>query len=715
MSSKKLASLIIKISANSAQAQKELQTLEAKVGDFGKSMQRLGSSLTKYVTVPLTAITGLSVKAANTQLQAETRLLAALKNRHDVQQRLISQASEIQSRTTYGDEAIIEQQAYLAALGLTEEQIRQTIEASVQLSAAMGIELESAVHNLAKTYSGLAGELGESMPALREMTAEQLKSGEAIRFVNREYKGFAEAVADTGAGSLQQLKNKIGDLAEKLGTALLPIIAKLAEWLGAIVDWFNNLSPATQEVIAQMVALAAALGPVITIGGKLLTLIPMLKAGLIALSGPVGLMATAFVALAAAISSFNDEADEAEQKRVLQKAWEFKQEEADLNARLDSAAKRGYEDAIGKTKKMDINAALGFIRALKDEVLSKWGDYDLNDRSLFHTDDGGFTALGKQLKEDIAYMEGLDLAFKELLDNYNALQAAEAEEADKRQKMLESMGIIGKLQAQISELEDQMPFYKTTQEIAAANDELAKLNEQLDHYTQLTNKVQSQPNIIQSTPIGLSSISFGEEVGLNPGGLVNSTTRDLQKWWDDLAGETDRIAELSNAIASALSTAFANVATAIGEGIASLITGEDFNPLQKVLGILGDLLTELGAAMIAYSAALEAFKLAIKSMNPWAALGAGVGLIAAGAVIKSIANKPIKLATGGLAYGPTMAVVGDNPGAANDPEVIAPLSKLRDYMGGQKLQLMGDVAFEIHGDTLQAVLNRNNLRLATLG
>ena len=56
MSLKKLASLIIKINANGAQAQAELKTLEKKVDDFGKSMKRVGQNMTKYVTVPLAAI-----------------------------------------------------------------------------------------------------------------------------------------------------------------------------------------------------------------------------------------------------------------------------------------------------------------------------------------------------------------------------------------------------------------------------------------------------------------------------------------------------------------------------------------------------------------------------------------------------------------------------------------------------------------------------------
>lgn len=40
-----------------------------------------------------------------------------------------------------------------------------------------------------------------------------------------------------------------------------------------------------------------------------------------------------------------------------------------------------------------------------------------------------------------------------------------------------------------------------------------------------------------------------------------------------------------------------------------------------------------------------------------------------------------RLARGGLAYGPTAAIVGDNRNAKSDPEVIAPLSKLKSMFG----------------------------------
>ncbi len=56
---------------------------------------------------------------------------------------------------------------------------------------------------------------------------------------------------------------------------------------------------------------------------------------------------------------------------------------------------------------------------------------------------------------------------------------------------------------------------------------------------------------------------------------------------------------------------------------------------------------------------------------------------AAGGVAKSLIMKigAPKLAEGALAFGPTMATVGDNRNARVDPEVIAPLSKLKSMMG----------------------------------
>jgi len=51
-----------------------------------------------------------------------------------------------------------------------------------------------------------------------------------------------------------------------------------------------------------------------------------------------------------------------------------------------------------------------------------------------------------------------------------------------------------------------------------------------------------------------------------------------------------------------------------------------------------------------------------------------------------------QFAEGGIVSGPTMAMVGEYSGAANNPEVIAPLDKLQSMMGGQAVQVTGKIS-----------------------
>ncbi|MEF2969234.1 hypothetical protein V3851_26020 [Paenibacillus sp. M1] len=69
-----------------------------------------------------------------------------------------------------------------------------------------------------------------------------------------------------------------------------------------------------------------------------------------------------------------------------------------------------------------------------------------------------------------------------------------------------------------------------------------------------------------------------------------------------------------------------------------------------------------------------------------------------------------KLAKGGLAYGPTLAMVGDNRGAAADPEVISPLSKLQEMLGGSN-QAVVEVLMLI----LDAIRNQDNRAVLQIG
>lgn len=102
-----------------------------------------------------------------------------------------------------------------------------------------------------------------------------------------------------------------------------------------------------------------------------------------------------------------------------------------------------------------------------------------------------------------------------------------------------------------------------------------------------------------------------------------------------------------------------------------------------------------------FKAVSSAMKLPFPANIAAGALAAG----AASALFNGLQSKiqPPKLAQGGLAYGPTLAMVGDNRMAGIDPEVIAPLSKLQDMLGGsQRVEVMG----KISGRDLMLVMNK---------
>ena len=191
-----------------------------------------------------------SIDLFGKQELAEKKLRFAAKGMTDA---LIRQANALQQNTRFGDEQIIAQQAYLASLGLTQEQIEDTISASVDLAAATGMTLESAVLNTSKTLSGMAGELGEKLgPEFRELSQEALKAGEGIKFIAEQFGGTAQADAQSFTGQLDQMKNAVGDAQEALGEALAPVVTKVAKALKIAAevwgDWIGDLGKTQLEL-----------------------------------------------------------------------------------------------------------------------------------------------------------------------------------------------------------------------------------------------------------------------------------------------------------------------------------------------------------------------------------------------------------------------------------------------------------------------------------
>jgi hypothetical protein len=130
-------------------------------------------------------------------------------------------ASEVQSITTLGDEAVLSIMALGSNMGdMTGKELKKATIAAIGLSKAYNISLEGAMRNMMKTMSGQVGELGEIIPALKEATSGQEMFNMALQIGTEKFSA-ATAEAETATGKLKQWKNLYGDIVkENLGRGI---------------------------------------------------------------------------------------------------------------------------------------------------------------------------------------------------------------------------------------------------------------------------------------------------------------------------------------------------------------------------------------------------------------------------------------------------------------------------------------------------------------
>lgn len=701
---KKIAELLIKIGADIYGVTKMSSDVRKQLSSLQKDLTSFGKSWSLYVTAPLTAAAGVAVAAADVQLKNEQRLLTALRGREDIQQRLIRQAGELQSRSLFGDEEIIGQQAFLASLGLTEKQINDTIEAAAQLSSATGMTLDSAVKNLAKTYGGLSGELGESIPKLKELTVEQMKNGEAVKFILENYKGFAESAAETGLGPLQQLKNSIGDVGEEIGKVLMPMVQAVANVLKDFAGWLQGLPPTVKTVTVVVGGLAASLGP-LSIGlGSIIKMLPAVKAGLAALAGPLGAIAAmvsiiylAYSDVQGQIKSLADsdsleglerrlEANRAKQQKIVDETTRKR-----LVVRGSGAAFNMFsiEDAPDRSQLKDLYAEESLlVRAIEQK---------------------------KQMLEDEARaqdeanqaMEQARIQAEEWLKTINTTSA----DSNK------ASGLIGELTDKISKLEEAKTKAASTSEIHNLALSIAELRKELEKLQ----TVGSAESIANDAGVLFRGKKI-KPLKFDPN-AINPPESDWTEARQNFAANLSNfVAEAQGLVLNAMPAIrnlFTNVATSIGEGLGDIFSGDGtFNDLLGgIVKVMGQFLKALGQQLVELGMEILIIKKSLTAIfsNPWAAIAIGVAAIAAGQAMINSFNKRneggVALAEGGLAYGPTMALVGDNRGAGSDPEVIAPLSKLRQYgLGRQTIEFVGGT-FRLSGSDLVLAISREQAKI----
>ena len=142
---------------------------------------------------------------------------------------LANVASELQSVTTYGDEAIQQMQALLLRFkGIGETRFDDATRATLDLATALGTDLQSAARlvglaldnpteglsRLSRVGIAFTNEQRKLIKSLVDSGRQAEAQGIILRELESRFGGAAEAARDTFAGALTGVRNAFGDLLE---------------------------------------------------------------------------------------------------------------------------------------------------------------------------------------------------------------------------------------------------------------------------------------------------------------------------------------------------------------------------------------------------------------------------------------------------------------------------------------------------------------------
>ncbi|EAF6316601.1 TPA: phage tail tape measure protein [Listeria innocua] len=103
--------------------------------------------------------------------------------------------------------------------------------------------------------------------------------GDSLRKYSRgadEANGYTKQVADNmrkaGKFGVDQFKASLEVLEQNVGQKLMPALTPIIEWANKMIDKFNDLSGAQQQSIIKWAGVIAAAGPMLMIGGKLVSM-----------------------------------------------------------------------------------------------------------------------------------------------------------------------------------------------------------------------------------------------------------------------------------------------------------------------------------------------------------------------------------------------------------------------------------------------------------
>ena len=296
----------------------------------------------------------------------------------------------------------------------------------------------------------------------------------------------------------------------------------------------------------------------------------------------------------------------------------------------------------------------------------------------------------------------LQKAERELLKTELKLKKAQQ---DKEQGLIASLlGIESdeykKLAIEIAKTEQQIIGYDNT--IKLLEDSLKNVGNQADKTKNKINEVKEPIRDLAKSVIAIKDVDAVKPIPIDF--EINAPSGDEID--SGLKNKLKGLQETTKQIAEEIEFDFSNMAMGIADALGSaIITGENvFAAIGGViLNTIGSLLQQMGTAAVAASKLSATFAVPI--------VGAAAGLVAIGlgAAMKAFAGQiqnVKKFANGGIVSAPTLGLMGEYSGARSNPEVIAPLDKLKSMIGQRESSVNVTGGFRLEGQDLVLALQR---------
>ena len=712
------------IQVNANDVRDAMQGMGGAATGAGNALSKLGGKLAGLVSVG--AVVGVLKNAVRTIAdfeRANSELASVLGTTADGVQVLSESAAQLGRTTEFTASEVTALQTALARLGFTGGQITDMQESVLKFAAAVGTDLGSAADFAGSALRAFGLKASDSQALLDIMAASTSKSAlsfsklqESISTVGPVANAFGLKAGEVTA--LLGVLSNAGFDASSAATALRNILLNLADSNGKLGTGLGHTAKTMPEIIA-------ALKELQTKGVDLNSTLEMTDkrsvaafAALVAGADDVDLLNTQ---LQNADGSLNQMYETMTDNVIgavkgLQSAWEgfvlkVKESKGPLKDALNFVADtiNAYTDLIesgqtgGKShrQKKDQNELLERFKYIgreqgRDEMLRQYNQWLKDAEAEYDRAIDRFNAY-KSIKNRRAMNEAGNYVMNltdisSQLRNFGLDSVADDEDdedededeeitdgiskdIDKYRQMVERAVQINQAFAgEKSDLTVQLDTMKSgiTSLIAKYGDESDAVQELIKEYRDLYAAKLGMDTPLEKIDNPDLTLKLGKDTTLNkPSKAVKSFADDVSNLdsgistIESLAGAFGSLGQVVSGSAGSWAEWIANLLRAVAQAVPAI------NILTEAIGAKT-------AAEVADSVAGGASAVApIPVVGPGLAVAAGATILAS---LLSVISSIPKFADGGIAFGPTLGIFGEYAGAANNPEVVAPLSSLKNLI-----------------------------------